>query len=526
MAAFTLAGTGCFDAPVESPTTNVTQQTDVRVAQSVKNKVDLLFMVDNSPSMSPKQTSLRQQFPDLIKVLDDFANKGSPADYHIGVVTSDLGAAMENLNRGQCHPGGDGAILQHLGAGALAVDPTCLGPTATQGSNGNYIEYNQLMKDTAGLPVSNLPGDHSLNDLGKTFGCMATTGAAGCGFEHQLESPYRAIHDPITQNSGFIRDDALLVIVWVTDEDDCSADPNSDLFSQAAAQTTMYGPDISYRCTRFGVEYDDPNSGMVQLMPQADSGGNVANPRSAEPMYGLKLLDITKYIQYYTRPKSKGGVKDDPTDVILFGIVAPPEEGVSSILANISATASTTPYQGCSPASATCSAVLQHSCTRPSDSTIVGDPAVRIAQVIRAAKNNQITSVCDDSYTNALQALGQLIVSNIGPGCITSPFPDPSMPDCSVTEVSADGLTTTVVPQCDANHSITPCWALEVHNGSDGKKPCTPTCVNVGDPAQQYGVTIDNGSKTGTGTAKVECSTLAIAPRDSGNPTNPLGCGP
>ena len=87
----------------------VTQETDVRVEQNIKNKVDILFMIDNSPSMIPKQNELKNRFPLLIKKLEDFASKGNPAWYHIGVVTSDLGSGQFTLGSGaQCHPGGDG----------------------------------------------------------------------------------------------------------------------------------------------------------------------------------------------------------------------------------------------------------------------------------------------------------------------------------------------------------------------------------------------------------------------------------
>jgi hypothetical protein len=82
----------CFAPPVEAPKTTVEQQTDVSTEQNLKDQVDILFMVDDSGSMAPKQALLQQRFGDLIKVLDDFAAMGSKASYHIGVVTSDLGA--------------------------------------------------------------------------------------------------------------------------------------------------------------------------------------------------------------------------------------------------------------------------------------------------------------------------------------------------------------------------------------------------------------------------------------------------
>src|SRR5262249_27616147 len=82
----------CLAPPVESPSTKTTQESNTPVESAVKNKVDLLFLIDNSPSMAPKQAELTARFPQLIKILDDFGDKGSPAWYHIGVVTSDLGA--------------------------------------------------------------------------------------------------------------------------------------------------------------------------------------------------------------------------------------------------------------------------------------------------------------------------------------------------------------------------------------------------------------------------------------------------
>ena len=51
----------CMAPPVESPVTTVVQETDVTVTQNAKNKVDILFMIDNSTSMSPRQGELRKR---------------------------------------------------------------------------------------------------------------------------------------------------------------------------------------------------------------------------------------------------------------------------------------------------------------------------------------------------------------------------------------------------------------------------------------------------------------------------------
>jgi hypothetical protein len=66
----------CFGPPVASPRTTVTQETNLRVQQNLKNKVDVLFMVDNSSSMDPMQLELRARFGDFFKVFETLAASG------------------------------------------------------------------------------------------------------------------------------------------------------------------------------------------------------------------------------------------------------------------------------------------------------------------------------------------------------------------------------------------------------------------------------------------------------------------
>ena len=82
---------GCFSPNVEAPTTTVEEQKNAASPQTKKDKVDLLFLIDDSPSMKPKQVALQARFPDLIKKLNEIG-KTKPVSYHIGVVTSDFGA--------------------------------------------------------------------------------------------------------------------------------------------------------------------------------------------------------------------------------------------------------------------------------------------------------------------------------------------------------------------------------------------------------------------------------------------------
>ncbi|RXL96100.1 hypothetical protein EO238_30310, partial [Citrobacter sp. AAK_AS5] len=57
---------------------------------SFSRSVDLLFMVDNSPSMDPKQDALVKALPKMMDLLQSLF--GTSADLHVGVVSSDMGA--------------------------------------------------------------------------------------------------------------------------------------------------------------------------------------------------------------------------------------------------------------------------------------------------------------------------------------------------------------------------------------------------------------------------------------------------
>ncbi len=468
-AAMTIGLTACIAPPVEAPKTTVEQQTDVATEQSLKDQVDLLFMVDDSGSMGTKQTALRTRFPELIKVLDDFAAAGNKASYHIGVVTSDLGAPGISCGANRQ------AKLQQVGAGAAAG---CAGPVGK-----NYIEYDQK------LGTNNLPTGQ---DLPTTFGCMANVGEKGCGFEAQLESAYRALHDPIPENQGFLRPGAILAVIWVTDEDDCSAEATSDLFTTNPA----YGPQNSYRCTRYGIACD--NQFPLPDTPQASFSSCVP----ATAAQGGKLSEVSKYINFFTQPKAKGGVKENPRDVVLAAIMAKPDNF---------GTGTSTGAQICGPGVTTCT-TLNHSCIAPTDMLFFGDPGVRMNAVVSKAQNNTIASICDTDYKVALQGIGSKIVAALQPSCLSAPIKDETNPDCVVEDVTIVGgeEVRKSIPFCATSNGQKPCWtAKQVVN-------CPKVCNPIKGTYQQFGVDIDRGGQMAppNTTAQVSCATIAIAGQD------------
>jgi hypothetical protein len=259
---------------------------------------------------------------------------------------------------------------------------------------------------------------------------------------------YRALHDPPPENQGFLRDGARLAVFYFTDEDDCSATPDTDLFDPA--RTADYGINHSFRCTRFGVAC---SGGLV---PDEASGGPLAGCHPASSAEGGKLIEVQKYIDFFTRPASEGGIKDDPREVVL-ATIAGPKEPVATLL--------TTP---CADAIAPSCVVLAHGCHSPQPADAMGnpllfaDPAVRLETVVEAAEHHQFTSFCEEDWSNAFTSLGDLILApRDASACLTAAIARTEAPNCDVTELvpnAAGTMTATMLPACAS--AAPPCWRV------------------------------------------------------------------
>jgi hypothetical protein len=495
----------CLAPPVESPVTTVVQETDVTV-RPPKNKVDVLFMIDNSNSMDPMQLELRSRFGDFFTVFEALAATGTYADMHIGVVTSDYGAGDTAAGNCQTSPGGQRGILQTLPS-AKATNP----PANCKPPNGApYIAY----AFGAGGATTNLPNGNDSAALVAEFTCMASVGASGCGFEHQLEAVYAALHNQ-NENAGFLRDDALLTVVFVTNEDDGSAPPTAQFYRPVndPAGGGPYGQYNTYRQTRFAV--DCGGTAIPYGMPVGPLADCAAIPN---PMVnGNAAFDISRYIDFFTQP-SPAGVKADPGDVILVGIDGP-ETPFSTVLADPN---SLTPYTACAAPllSASCMEALQHSCENNVQPGFFGDPAVRLNAVINAAGKHNISSICGDDlgktpdFTNALQQLALLIKKSLGVACLSSPITDPANPDCVVEDRSdADNSVVDSVASCASTNDAQPCWKY-VENDK-----CTPVVNPVNNTVTQGSIAIERDPSMVPPHTHLHVACATIAHTSGGTPS-------
>lgn len=232
-------------------------------------RVDLLFVIDNSSSMADKQAIFKAAIPDLIsqmvnppcKLREDagggFAEydpiegcRGVGArlfdpvkDIHIAVVSSSLG------------PSGTQDSEIPLGCEDVAEENDrawALGRIRPELAEASYQGWGFLVWDQDGQAMP--PGDTDLPTLIQKFQTQVdTVGELGCGFEAPLEAAYRFLSEPdpheslqrvpcpgsasmeplcvepvgmdmdlLAQRQQFLRPDSVVVVMYLTDENDCS----------------------------------------------------------------------------------------------------------------------------------------------------------------------------------------------------------------------------------------------------------------------------------------------------------------
>ncbi len=142
--------------------------------QAPSNKVDILWVIDDSTSMTEEQASVKAAGVDFLEQLET-----ADMDFHLGVITTD----------------GDSTNTK---AGVLLGTPAYL--TSECRTAGTVCTY--------------------ADQLAERF----EPGTGGSDQEKGLEVALSAVSKPLTEtfNEGFVRDDALLMIIQLTDENDCS----------------------------------------------------------------------------------------------------------------------------------------------------------------------------------------------------------------------------------------------------------------------------------------------------------------
>ncbi|HEY1691280.1 MAG TPA: hypothetical protein VGG39_03920 [Polyangiaceae bacterium] len=256
---------GCLGRPVTNTSPDTTTVFSTSIDKDAVERVDLLFMIDNSKSMGDKQAYLASAVPDLLTRLvtpncvsdvDDTtvvgvsSNGACPTghlefppvhDMHIAVVSSSLGSL-----------GGD--VCADVAPGAPPVpnqqndDAQLINRANVADAPEGFLAWLPDTSANAGVsPTAGTPAVKDAATLVQDFQQIVTAvGEGGCGIEAQLESWYRFLVQPdpyaslttqggtitmngvdaavLKQRHDFLRPDSLLAIIDLSDEDDSSVD--------------------------------------------------------------------------------------------------------------------------------------------------------------------------------------------------------------------------------------------------------------------------------------------------------------
>jgi hypothetical protein len=381
------------------------------------DKLDLLFVIDNTASMGLAQSALRAQFPALLRTLgsgqrsEDDPNRFPPVrDIHLGVVSSDMGTLMTDALSGCAANGGDDGRLLHAARG-----------------DGCKDSYPQFLSQSPSNPVDTL-------QLASDLSCIADLGTNGCGVRQPLDAAFKAIwpalltdargnlvdpnpfsfvasdavskdgHGDVPEsdggNLGFLRTDpaagpSALAIVVLSDGDDCSNINPSKLVDRIQAEP---GHDIGAACAASSTLLFDPRTRYAA---------------------GLKLLSVGR------------------EDLVVFaGIVGVPPDLVTGDV-DLSQPAARDAYyaqvlsdprmQAASP-EASCS----HRDQRGNEiSATAPRRIVQLAQDL--GESAIIQSICQDDMADALAPVVDAIAGKLGERCLASPLqPKDGRVDCDL----------------------------------------------------------------------------------------------
>lgn len=359
--------------------------------------VDLLFVIDDSSGTGELQASWQAAFSSFVHEL---TRRHPLPDLHLGVVSTDLGSqGAEDSEPGPSIGSGPGSCSGTGKDGALQTDELVSGAFISDVQNSD------------GTRTTNYTGA-----LGDAFAAISSLGVSGCGFEQPIEAMRRALEGN-PANVGFVRPDAALAVIVVTDEDDCSFAHSTLLGSD----TDTLGPLQSFRCTRFGVSCDVGGTTPDEMASVGEKSGCHWNEQSAH------LTTRARYEGFFA------SIKPDPRSTFFGAIAGPP----TWVEVESRPTPNGEPISG-----------LVHSCG-------YADPAVRIEELARTVPRGRFESACSLDLNPAAFAMAREIDGMLGDTCLTRDIAMPA--DCEVADQTLAGET--VLPPCSADTS-TDCYQL------------------------------------------------------------------
>jgi hypothetical protein len=352
-----------------------------------------------------------------------------------------------------------------------------------------------------GTRTTNYGANGSAADLGSELQCIAEVGTSGCGFLAPLEAMKLSLDGSNPENAGFLRADADLAVIMLTDADDLSVQNDAvfdaNLTSTFPVQADAYqceptisttAPGTYANCTVTSGSYlRDPAYYAAFLASIKDPSQTVVAVISGPPP-GVTTNDVPPQRCQMCGPQDN--------DISTGPLTIPGRPGLLAILPSCSATINGNPTNA--------------------------NPAIRLGDFVAniGANHGYFYSVCQSDYTAALAGIAGVLFNTMSScleGAIDTSDRDPTNPGTQLTCTVADVVdlgtaseTSTLIPACtmadartpDPNQTF-PCWWADMN---------TTQCIA---PDTGYEVVVDrNGQSPPTGT--VVQVTCAGAPPTSG----------
>ena len=461
----TLLLASCLDHPVKGVEYDKLTVDDEVFPIAVNKDVDILFVIDNSGSMAEEQALLSANFAAFIDVLEA---PGVKANYRIGITTTDSG--NPRCAGAKYTPEGGRLVL------SSCVDRVAQGEFTLVDQDFSFacddfcgkadadvtIKPTKTALDMEARPrrwLENIEGQTNVegfDSMVEAFQCYGPQGVAGCGFESHLESMYLSLasaSDKASSNYGFIRDRAILSVVVISDEVDCSFNPaTKDIFMNNKVFWNDPANDpapSSAVCWNAGVRCEGAGPNYTEC--RAENYDIEGNPGAADA--DAVLQPINKYIAFLQSIED-AKKEIDPTQEVLVSLIAGVPVGYEKGAAPLVYEDSTNPkFQadfGIGPG-----------CILPSGDPMIPDqtavPPVRerqFAEAFEVADEPNLYSICQPDYSDALKGIAAKIRDQIKPACMPKCVLDTNVdtpvlePNCQLFEVNLNDESRTDIPRC------------------------------------------------------------------------------
>lgn len=418
---------GCNDHPLKSVRLQTEQENDGTVAVSVNRDVDILFVIDNSRSMAKEQATLARNFGPLIERLeaDDVR-----ANYRIAVTTTDMGHTHCNGNDGgnfktrSCRSRvEDFQVVVNGQVTDDYFDEACA--SACQHDDIEFLPTSTFVDPTPRPRpwIESIGGVTNLaNGITPTeaFSCLGPQGVTGCGFEAPLEAMRSSLlqaTDAASEEFGFMRPGAILAVVFMTDEADCSSryrdvtDPwNVETGSRAlwSPENAAAGRLTSEVCWFAGVECEDQPDGSRDCWA-VDKASDGTEAEHDEEMVLHPLERYSDFLSALEEKKQEINPDQELLVAVLGGVPTDYEGGPI-------------PYGMGNDAQFVQDHGIGVGCESGNGQAA---PPVRLAELAAMfdtseTKDQNLYSVCRQEYDDSMSAIAEAISEQVRPPCVES----------------------------------------------------------------------------------------------------------